>query len=186
MSVWLRRDRLTNIALKLVRSMASLPASRTASACTWSKALATWPISSEVSTSIGATSSSVSGDSLSRFIRCGSCTVAMSSASARSRRSGTASDLATRSAAASTISSTTTTLTKMSSADCPAPCSSDSARATASCAIPCSTACVSSSFCEAAWYQDTGAWATLNPTVSVLMFELRNGSFRSAPPSIRK
>ncbi len=34
MSVWLRLDRLTNIALKLVRSMASLPASRTASACT--------------------------------------------------------------------------------------------------------------------------------------------------------
>ena len=105
MSVWLRRDRLTNIAFRLVRSTASLPASRTASACTWSKARATWPISSEVSTSIGATwrSATASGVSLSRLIRSGSCEVAMSSAAARSRRSGTASDLATRSAAISTI-----------------------------------------------------------------------------------
>ena len=40
-SDWLRRDRLTNIALKLLRSIASLPASRTASECTWSNARAT-------------------------------------------------------------------------------------------------------------------------------------------------
>ena len=73
-SDWLRRDRLTNIALKLLRSIASLPASRTASEWTWSNARATWPISSADSTSIGATARLMDGSwaSLSSRTRSGS------------------------------------------------------------------------------------------------------------------
>jgi hypothetical protein len=103
---WLRRDRLTNIALKLLRSMASLPASRTASEWTWSKARATWPISSADSTSIGATSRLAAGSSASPSsrTRSGSCTVAMFSAPSRSRRSGPTRDRATATVATSTSS----------------------------------------------------------------------------------
>ena len=50
-----------NIALTLPRSCASVPASRTASAWTWSKARATRPISSVASTPIGSTPRLASG-----------------------------------------------------------------------------------------------------------------------------
>ena len=55
-SVWLRRDRLTNMAFRFARSIASSPASRTASLCTWSKARATSPISSVESMPMGSIS----------------------------------------------------------------------------------------------------------------------------------
>ena len=87
----MRRDRLTNIALMLPRSLASLEASRTASACTRSKARATSPISSSVSTSIGSTVTWLwSSPSLSLSCRTisGSRTPATWSASDRSLRSG--------------------------------------------------------------------------------------------------
>ena len=53
---WLRRDRLTNIALTFERRAACSVASRTASRCSWSKVIATSPISSRESIGIGSTS----------------------------------------------------------------------------------------------------------------------------------
>src|SRR5205807_4871385 len=81
-----------------------VPGSRTASACTWSNARATWPISSADSTSIGATSrlAAESGVSLSCRTRSGNCTVAISSAPSRRVRSGRTRDLATTKVAMST------------------------------------------------------------------------------------
>ncbi|CAM5696421.1 hypothetical protein SANTM175S_02794 [Streptomyces antimycoticus] len=76
MRPWLRRERLVNIALTLPRSSACSAASRTASRCTSSKAVATFPISSrlctptdstEVSTSCGSDSESCLTSSGSRF-----------------------------------------------------------------------------------------------------------------------
>ena len=81
---------MTNIALTLPRSAASLAASRTASRCTWSNARATSPISSVESTSIGSTSSaaSVTSPLVIRRTVSGSRTPATSSAPVRSLRSG--------------------------------------------------------------------------------------------------
>ena len=55
-----------------------------------------------------------------------------------------------------------------------------------SCAIPDSTACIPSIFCEEAWYQACGAWATAKPTVSLLMLGLKNGLACSSLPSMKK
>ena len=98
MSDWLRRDRLTNIAFRLPRSMASSAASRTASLCTWSKARATSPISSVEVTPIGSISAEASPPSLSLSLRTisGSLLPATSRASARSLRSGRIIDRATK------------------------------------------------------------------------------------------
>ena len=88
-SVWLRRERFTNIALMFPRSAASLEASRTASRWTWSNARATSPISSVESTSMGATSSGASlPPPLIRRTVSGSRSPATSSAPVRSRCSG--------------------------------------------------------------------------------------------------
>ncbi len=87
----LRRDKLMNIALRLPRSCASFPASRTASACTWSNARATRPISSVDCTPIGSIVAGVSRVSVpaaAAATRSGSRFVAISSASACSLRSG--------------------------------------------------------------------------------------------------
>ena len=153
-SDWLRRDRLTNIALKLLRSMASLPASRTASECTWSNARATWPISSADSTSIGATStlSAGSSDSPSSRTRSGSCTVAISSAPARSLRSGRTRDRATTTVAPSTRSRMTTVRRAMKTADSAAPRCSTWARATIFLATSSSTVCILSMLSDIAPY----------------------------------
>ena len=147
MSVWERRDRLTNIALKLERSSACSPASRTASECTWSNARATWPISSCEVTLIGATSMDAadSGLSDSSRTRSGSWTEAMSSAPARSRRSGSTSDLATRRAASRTMSSTITVMMMYVSADCCAACWSWVARVTMLPATNFSVSCIAPS-----------------------------------------
>ncbi len=120
---WLRRDRLTNIALKLFRSMASLLASRTASEWTWSNARATWPISSVDSTSIGATSKLVGGSwaSPSSRTRSGSSTVAIFSAPSRSLRSGPTRDRATAAVAISTKSRMIAVTMAVNSADLFAP-----------------------------------------------------------------
>ena len=145
-SDWLRRDKLTNIALKLRRSSASFPASRTASACTWSNARATWPISSTDSTSIGATSRLVAGSGVSPSCRTrsGSCTVAISSAPSRSLRSGRTRDLATTKVASSTRIKIAAVRMAMNSADRSAPRCRTWARATMFPATPSSTVCIRS------------------------------------------
>ncbi|GAA5772892.1 hypothetical protein Aros01_09451 [Streptosporangium roseum] len=123
--VWLRRERLTNIALTLLRSVASWPASRTASRCTSSKARATWPISSSEATPIGAMSSAAASP-LSRML----CTVsgrrwpAMDRASVRSVRSGLTSDRAMIAVMTRTRMSSST----LSPPAISAPCCSDSWR----------------------------------------------------------
>ena len=97
-SVWLRRDRLTNIAFRLPRSLASWAASRTASWCTWSKARATSPISSVEVTPIGSISTLIAGALALAEPGApisGSRWLATSSASRRSLRSGRIRDRAT-------------------------------------------------------------------------------------------
>jgi hypothetical protein len=173
-SDWLRRDRLTNSALKLLRSIASLPASRTASECTWSNARATCPISSADTTSIGAGSTLVAGSvaSPSCRTRSGSSTVAMLSAPSLSLRSGRTRDLATASVAISTRSKITAVRTAVISADCFAPCSSDRARATMDPAIPRSTCCMSSTVPDIAEYHCAGAAVALMPRAPAPMSRL--------------
>jgi hypothetical protein len=139
-SDWLRRDRFTNIALTFPRSLASLEASRTASACTWSKARATSPISSVESTSTGLilTWPSAPSLSLSRRTIPGSCTPAMLSASARSRRSGRTIDRPTTivnsMASASTMSTMAPTTAAVVIAFFRSPLSREMAESTSCCA----------------------------------------------------
>ena len=181
-SDWLRRDKLTNIALKLLRSIASLPASRTASACTWSNARATWPISSADSTSIGATSRLVAGSvsSPSRRTRSGSCTVAMSSAPSRSLRSGWTRDLATASVAISTRNRMTVVTTALNSADCSASRRSTWLRATMFLATSSSTACILSILSDIAEYQRAGAFFRLMPSICVMSARFPSPRMRSS------
>ena len=164
-SDWLRRDRLTNIALKLLRSIASLPASRTASACTWSNARATWPISSADTTSIGSTSRLAAGSvaSPSCRTRSGNSTVATLSAPSRSLRSGRTRDLATASVANSTRNRMITVTTPLTSADVSALPRSDWARATMFLATSCSISCMSSTLPDWVEYHSPGAFAELIP-----------------------
>ena len=125
-SVWLRRDRFTNMAFRFARSMASSTASRTASPCTWSNARATSPISSVESMPIGSIwmLSPALSSWLSRCTISGSRWPATSRASARSLRSGRIMDRATRMVMASTASSSSSTVTAVSRSDPSAPCSS--------------------------------------------------------------
>ena len=174
MSDWLRRDRLTNIALKLLRSMASLPASRTASAWTWSNARATWPISSADSTSIGSTCRLIdeSGASPSWRTRSGSSTVAMLSAPSRSLRSGPTRDRATAIVANSTRSRMIAVSSAVISAVCSAFRCSDRARATMFWATTRSTCCMSSTLPDWAVNHCPGAAAGLMPRAPWSMFRV--------------
>ena len=97
-SDWVRRERLTNIALMLLRRRASSPASRMASRWTSSKARATSPISSRETTPMEGTSicGAWSPDSRSTRTVSGSRVSATSSASVRSLRSGRTSVPATQ------------------------------------------------------------------------------------------
>ncbi len=186
-SDWLRRDRLTNIALKLLRSIASFPASRTASACTWSNARATWPISSADSTSIGATSRLTAGSpsSPSCRTRSGSCTVAMLSAPSRSLRSGLTRDLATTSVASSTRNRMTAVRMPLSSADSSASRRSTWLRATMLLATCCSTVCILSILSDIAEYQRAGALFRLMPSTCVMSSGFPSGRMKSSMPSAR-
>ena len=85
-----RRERLTNMSLTLRRRPACSLASSTARWCSWSKVLATSPISSRESIPMGSTSSGAAGASgrCKRAIASGSRTSATSRAPACRRRSG--------------------------------------------------------------------------------------------------
>ena len=90
---WLRQDRSTNISSSLPRSPASLAASRSTSACIWSKARATSPISSEDDTGMPWTSpTGPSPPGVMRRSASGSRTSASSTAPACSWRSGRSTD----------------------------------------------------------------------------------------------
>ena len=106
---WLRRARLTKIALTLSRNTACSAASRTAWPCTTSNERATSPISSAVNTGTGSTASSDaligSGSARMRWTEAGSRCRAMSRAPVRSRCSVRTSERATSSATRKAITS---------------------------------------------------------------------------------
>ncbi|CNF71194.1 Uncharacterised protein [Mycobacterium tuberculosis] len=165
MSDWLRRERLTNIALMLPRRTASSAASRTASRWTSSKARATWPISSVESISIGSTSipPAAASGSRSRSTRPGSRVLATSSAPDCSRRSGRTSERATTMTVASTIAMTRNSRIPSRMA---AVCASDSASCALtarSAAMLCSTA---RSLSTRAPESDVQACATFTPSLA--------------------
>ncbi|CAM4343217.1 hypothetical protein NORO109296_25855 [Nocardiopsis rhodophaea] len=111
-SVWLRRDRLTNIALTLLRRAASSEARRSATRWTSSKERATSPISSSVPTSMGATVTSSGAELVSciRVMESGRSSSAIRMAPSRSRRRGWTSERTTSEVTAKTAMITSRTI----------------------------------------------------------------------------